>query len=113
IVVVEPALKDRVEGLATARGIRLDETTSLWSQPREIPNSPVDDSLALALPEAAILPEVSTQRRAMILYTSGTTSKPKGVVTTHDNITAQITALIEAWEWAATDRILHMLPLHH
>ena len=44
------------------------------------------------------LPEVSTDRRAMILYTSGTTSRPKGVVTTHANIAAQIACLVEAWE---------------
>ena len=49
----------------------------------------------------------------MILYTSGTTSRPKGVVTTHENITAQITSLIEAWEWSADDRIVLCLPLHH
>jgi malonyl-CoA/methylmalonyl-CoA synthetase len=53
------------------------------------------------------------QRRAMILYTSGTTSKPKGVVTTHANITAQIMSLVEAWEWSAEDHIVLCLPLHH
>ncbi len=52
-------------------------------------------------------------RRAMILYTSGTTSRPKGVVTTHANIAAQINSLVDAWEWSATDRILLCLPLHH
>ncbi len=59
------------------------------------------------------LPEVAGERRAMILYTSGTTSRPKGVVTTHDNITAQIASLVEAWEWSADDRIVLCLPLHH
>ncbi len=63
--------------------------------------------------EPVTLPQVATDRRAMILYTSGTTKKPKGVVLTHDNITAQINTLIEAWEWRADDRILHVLPLHH
>jgi malonyl-CoA/methylmalonyl-CoA synthetase len=63
--------------------------------------------------EPAELPEVGNHRRAMILYTSGTTSRPKGVVTTHANITAQITSLVEAWEWCADDRILLCLPLHH
>ena len=38
----------------------------------------------------SVLPPVSSRRRAMILYTSGTTSRPKGVVTTHANIQAQI-----------------------
>ena len=59
------------------------------------------------------LPAIAQQRRAMILYTSGTTRRPKGVVTTHANITAQITSLIEAWEWSPDDRIVLCLPLHH
>ncbi len=59
------------------------------------------------------LPEISSERRAMILYTSGTTSRPKGVVTTHANVAAQIKSLVEAWEWSASDRILLCLPLHH
>jgi malonyl-CoA/methylmalonyl-CoA synthetase len=62
---------------------------------------------------AAILPTIAEQRRAMILYTSGTTSRPKGVVTTHANVAAQITSLIEAWEWSPDDRIVLCLPLHH
>ena len=49
----------------------------------------------------------------MILYTSGTTSRPKGVVTTHSTIAAQIASLVQAWEWTADDRILLCLPLHH
>ncbi len=59
------------------------------------------------------LPNVSPDRRAMMLYTSGSTSLPKGVVTTHANIEAQIKTLVEAWEWRADDHILCTLPLHH
>ena len=59
------------------------------------------------------LANVDSSRRAMILYTSGTTSKPKGVVTTHDNIEAQITTLVNAWEWEQDDSILNILPMHH
>ena len=59
------------------------------------------------------LPTVSEGRRAMILYTSGTTSKPKGVVTTHANIAAQVDSLIRAWEWTSSDRTVLCLPLHH
>lgn len=68
---------------------------------------------ALAHAESLMLPAISPERRAMILYTSGTTSRPKGVVTTHANITAQITTLVKAWEWSPDDRILLCLPLHH
>lgn len=57
--------------------------------------------------------KVADDRRAMILYTSGTSSRPKGVVTTHTNIAAQITSLVKAWEWSPDDRILLCLPLHH
>lgn len=62
---------------------------------------------------AAPLPVVSEDRGAMILYTSGTTNKPKGVVTTHANIRAQIATLVEAWEWHESDRIPLFLPMHH
>ena len=58
-------------------------------------------------------PEIDESRRAMIIYTSGTTNKPKGVVTTHLNIKSQITALIKSWEWVDSDHILNVLPLHH
>jgi malonyl-CoA/methylmalonyl-CoA synthetase len=62
---------------------------------------------------SAQLPNIGLEQRAMILYTSGTTSKPKGVVTTHANIEAQITTLVNAWEWQQDDYILNILPLHH
>ena len=59
------------------------------------------------------MPELSDERRAMIVFTSGTTSKPKGVVTTHGNVAAQISTLVHAWEWQSEDVIPLFLPLHH
>jgi malonyl-CoA/methylmalonyl-CoA synthetase len=59
------------------------------------------------------LPEVGAERPALILYTSGTTSRPKGVVLTHANLAAQMATLVDAWGWRNTDRILHVLPLNH
>ena len=59
------------------------------------------------------LPEIEPDRRALMLFTSGTTSKPKGVVSTHKTIRAQITTLVQAWEWTEEDVIPLFLPLHH
>lgn len=59
------------------------------------------------------LPEIYPDRRAMILYTSGTTSKPKGVVSRHRHISHQMECLVRAWHWTETDYILNVLPLHH
>jgi malonyl-CoA/methylmalonyl-CoA synthetase len=72
------------------------------------------DLLGSTTPKAAdALPLVDESRRAMIVYTSGTTGRPKGVVTTHANIRAQVASLVEAWGWARTDRMLLALPMHH
>ena len=75
-----------------------------------IPIATVSDTLTDSV---SPLPELSPQRRAMIVFTSGTTSKPKAAVTTHGNIAAQIETLVTAWEWQADDVIPLFLPLHH
>jgi malonyl-CoA/methylmalonyl-CoA synthetase len=70
----------------------------------------VDDVLAAS---AGDLPDIDISRRAMMLFTSGTTNKPKGVVCSHKTIRAQITTLIDAWQWSSDDVIPLFLPLHH
>lgn len=63
-------------------------------------------------PDAA-RPELDAARACMMLYTSGTTGRAKGVVITHGNVQAQVEALSQAWGWSPDDRILLHLPLHH
>ena len=58
-------------------------------------------------------PPRDPQQLAMMLYTSGTTSRPKGARITHGNLTANIEALHEAWGWRQDDVLLHVLPLFH
>lgn len=50
---------------------------------------------------------------AMVLYTSGTTGPPKGVVISRRAIAADIDALAPAWEWTPDDTLVHGLPLFH
>ena len=48
-----------------------------------------------------------------MLYTSGTTGRPKGVELGRDAIAANLDALADAWAWTADDTLVHGLPLFH
>lgn len=50
---------------------------------------------------------------AMLLYTSGTTSRPKAAQITHGNLRANIESLHKAWGWRNDDVLLHVLPIFH
>ncbi|CAL1539390.1 unnamed protein product [Lymnaea stagnalis] len=53
------------------------------------------------------------KKPSLIVYTSGTTGPPKGVVLTHGNLAAMAAGMIKSWEWTQRDVVLHVLPLHH
>ena len=95
-LVVEPSFSELLQDYAQEKGIPLHLVEDLQVGP-----------------VTALLPEIDLDRGALILYTSGTTSLPKGVLTTHANLEAQISTLIEAWNWTSSDHTLCLLPLHH
>ncbi|KAJ9644076.1 hypothetical protein H2201_007794 [Coniosporium apollinis] len=66
-----------------------------------------------AASEPLQLDDPGSDRGGMMLYTSGTTSRPKGVLLPQSVLTAQSKSLIEAWNYSAADHLLHVLPLHH
>jgi len=55
----------------------------------------------------------SLPNSGLMLYTSGTTARPKGVLLTQATLMAQARSLLEAWSYSPADRLLHLLPLHH
>lgn len=50
---------------------------------------------------------------ACILYTSGTTGKPKGAMITHENLSTNAIAIHKSWEFNSDDILLHALPIFH
>ena len=50
---------------------------------------------------------------ALLCFTSGTTSRPKGVLLTHRNLQSNLHDLIKIWQWSSEDRLLLTLPLFH
>ena len=109
-----------------------DSGAKLLIAPRESPDSAAGGGPAVHAPTrvAAMGPEglshrlpatighldkskLSHKDPALMLYTSGTTGRPKGAVLTHGSLTANIEMLGEAWQWSADDVLLHVLPLFH
>jgi malonyl-CoA/methylmalonyl-CoA synthetase len=50
---------------------------------------------------------------AAILYTSGTTGRPKGAMLSHRNLASNALALVQAWGFTRGDVLLHALPIYH
>ncbi len=100
-------------GHAEVSHIVADSGATLWVGPRyegvELPVAAPDLTAGAGAP----LNPVDPQRVAMILYTSGTTGAPKGVLLTQRAIAAGLDALAEAWGWTARDTVAHGLPLFH
>mgnify|MGYP001212755208 FL=1 len=57
--------------------------------------------------------DCSPDHTAALLYSSGTTGQPKGIMLTHGNIGSNAKALKDAWGFHNDDILLHSLPIYH
>jgi malonyl-CoA/methylmalonyl-CoA synthetase len=87
------------------------------------PSLVVTDAVLADLVRPEVLPGASgssfedtdcgADETAAILYTSGTTGRPKGAVLSHRNLASNAVALIDAWGFSSDDVLLHALPVFH
>lgn len=88
----------REAGVAHLLGLDAEGQGSLWES-RAAPDDAVHASAALDV--------------AALLYTSGTTGRPKGAVLTHANLASNALALHALWGFEPGETLLHALPLYH
>ena len=76
---------------------------------------PEDDQVAVDLTAGGDWPtsEPGDEAPAIVVYTSGTTGPPKGVVLPQRAIASNLDALADAWGWTGEDVVAHGLPLFH
>src|SRR5215210_5563596 len=87
--------------LTETRIWRFDEVFAL-------PDQQTEDSRIALLPQ-----RVQAQSIASLIFTSGTTGNPKGVMLSHRNLTSMVSMLSSVFEMTTSDGVLSVLPLHH
>ncbi|MGI8836684.1 MAG: AMP-binding protein, partial [Pyrinomonadaceae bacterium] len=85
-------------------------SVSIWTfdQVFALPDEATEDERIALLPA-----KVTTQTVASLIFTSGTTGQPKGVMLSHRNLTSMVSMLSSVFDMSTKDGVLSVLPLHH
>src|SRR6266567_1422738 len=107
--------EDFLARVAGITGAKLLVTTQKQYTGLRNPSLPLVDIYALpqATLDTARLPVVNSDDLAEIVFTSGTTGQPKGVMLSHGNIASNATAAVTVVNIKSEDRALSILPLSH
>jgi len=106
LAVVSPAQRESLRAVAEATGNCPLETLGADGE-GSLPE------LAQRTAPAVLSEPVAASAVAALVYTSGTTGRPKGAMLTQANLAANAVALARAWRFSGQDRLLHALPLFH
>ena len=93
-----------------ARVLAFDE---LLAEPDVVFVDPFKGPASPAAPGGNVYPDVKGDMLASLIFTSGTTGTPKGVMLTHKNLTSMVGKLSSLFTLYKHDKLLSVLPLHH
>lgn len=107
----DPAKAESLKPVADKAGAAL-ETLGVYRNSEDLSTF---GSFLMKVPEQAEFNTVFRARDdlATILYTSGTTGRSKGAMTTHDNLWTNAATLCDLWQFTKDDVLLHALPIFH
>ncbi|HET7286782.1 MAG TPA: AMP-binding protein, partial [Pyrinomonadaceae bacterium] len=93
-----------------ARLLSEQGSTRLWTYEEvfEMPDEATEDERIALLPQ-----RTHAQSVASLIFTSGTTGQPKGVMLSHRNLTSMVSMLSSVFDMSTGDGVLSVLPLHH